>query len=188
MFGDVKLRADDGRRRITLNSILRGRKDVGPSRRSQKRRSLTVSTCWGWRGSSRRGSRSSEYQAAAAAAAQNHNRQDNYCHSDTTSPYISVAVRFLENGSGRCTWCRESWHWLSSVVERQCPPGRTSWVLVAVVATVGSLLRITLHITVHPISLTAQATFYLIIVVAFSSISFFFFFCFPQYEEGLQAA
>ena len=150
MVGDVnQQRADYGRptHHIQLRFEWEKRRSaVETEPKTTQMGSLTAST-GGRRGSSRRGSRSSEYQAAAAAA-QNHNRQDNYCHSATTSPYISVAVRVLESGSGRigfngvCTWCRESWHWLSSVVEQQCPPGWTSWVLAAGVATVGSLLSI----------------------------------------------
>ena len=135
---------------VALNSILRWRKDVVPSRRSQKRRSLTVSTL-SRRGSSLRGIRSSEYQAAAAAA-QNHNRQKNYCHSATSSPYISVAVL----GTGKWKWTLHSASRVLAFVRFRATmsPGRTPWVLAAGVTTVGSLLRITLHITVHPISLT----------------------------------
>lgn len=97
----------------------------------------------GRRGSSRRGSRCSEYQQSA----QNHNRD--HCQTNSgTSPYVSVAVRVLESGTGPmnfstiCCACENGWNWLAGVVERRCPPGWTPWILATGLATLASLLSV----------------------------------------------
>lgn len=105
--------------------------------------SLTASGA-GRRGSSRRGSRSSEYQQ------QNHNNKDaNSQIGASGSPYVSVAVRVLESGSGRifgfreaCSTGRDIFHWISAAVERHCPPRWTPWILAVGSVIVGSLLTI----------------------------------------------
>ncbi|XP_059353085.1 uncharacterized protein LOC132088365 [Daphnia carinata] len=105
--------------------------------------SLTASGT-GRRGSSRRGSRSSEYQQ------QNHNNKDiNSQIGASGSPYVSVAVRVLESGSGRifgfreaCSTGRDIFHWISATVERHCPPRWTPWILAVGSVIVGSLLTI----------------------------------------------
>ena len=101
----------------------------------------------GRRGSSRRGSRSSEYNQQQQQQ-QNHYSRDN-CHNATSnSPYVSVAVRVLESGSGRvgladaCSICRDAWHWMSSALERRCPAGWTPWIMAAGAATVGSVFSL----------------------------------------------
>lgn len=96
----------------------------------------------GRRGSSRRGSRSSEYQQSA----QNHNRD--HCPSSVAGPYVSVAVRVLESGAGpmslaaMCCTCQDAWNWLSSAVERRSPPGWTPWILATVLTSLVSILSV----------------------------------------------
>lgn len=106
--------------------------------------SLTSGT--GRRGSSRRGSRSSDQQQQAG---QNHNRDSPSSggqNQSSSNPYISVAVRVLQSRDGPMSWnsvscsCRDAWQWIWSAVEQRCPPGWTPWIVSAGLATLSCLL------------------------------------------------